>query len=329
MSFVPCSARDTEEAQADLASLCADRPFDPVELFAPNAYYGLARIVKAYAGAPEDRPLKIALPHGVECHTPRVGMNIGRREAVPVVGTYADGYARYYREQGNRAVWPIAHPLLYLQRMLAQRAEPSPERAGTIFFPTHSGLGNSPGELVRSLFDLEGVLARLDALRPVTVCLYWVDLRHGLAEPYERAGMRVVSAGHMADPQFLARFVHLCAAHRYAASNDIGSHCFYAIAAGCEYRHLDAPSTWENSHIDTTDDPLYRETRELVSGLTERPAAEQAGVADRFLGARHLAGPEDVRAMIERAERVDRLGAWPARRRLAAITRPLRARLRP
>src|SRR5690349_4329901 len=84
--FAPCSRDEALAAQQDLDALCADRPFDPVELFRPNAYYGLARILKAYAGVREDRPLKIALPHGVEMDSPTdLDRNVSRREAVPVI----------------------------------------------------------------------------------------------------------------------------------------------------------------------------------------------------------------------------------------------------
>jgi hypothetical protein len=39
----------------------------------------------------------------------------------------------------------------------------------------------------------------------------------------------------MFDPRFLVRLHHLCSMHRYACSNELGSHLFYAVKAGCSY----------------------------------------------------------------------------------------------
>ncbi|MGH8176166.1 MAG: hypothetical protein ACREV5_07905, partial [Steroidobacter sp.] len=65
MRELPTFAHSMAE-QDDLRSLCADRPLETPEIFSPNAYYGMDRVLKTYAGVPLARALKFVLPHGIE-----------------------------------------------------------------------------------------------------------------------------------------------------------------------------------------------------------------------------------------------------------------------
>jgi hypothetical protein len=324
--FEPQSLERTLSDQEDLDVLCARREFTTAELFPPNAYYGNDQVVKAFAGLPADYALKIAIPHAVEAHYPP---NFSRREDVPVAVYFAHGRDVLYRAMGIREVWGMASPYVLAAELCG--AGTLPTRAGTLFFPTHSGAD------VRVRYDVERVADELLALpdehQPVTVCVFWLDYLYGLHRPYEERGLRLVSAGHQADPQFLVRFYQLCKQHRFAMSNDVGTHCFYAIKAGCHYSQLDGPAEWDGLFIQPDDDPVHLGVRALFRQLSERPHTDQLTVVDRYLGTRHMRSRDDLAGMLGEAELLDKVGV--ARLRVAgggrlAVSGPwwLRRRLR-
>lgn len=294
--------------QDRLPEICAPRPIRTGETYEPNGYYGHAAILRSYAGLPSSRNLKLALPHGVESDDYRAAF--GPREPVPVV-TYAKRSRRQVLlDAGVRsAMWPLALPYAYLLRMLPE--ERDVERRGTIFFPHHSGS-------ITVAVGLEEIADSLQALpeeyQPVTACLFFIDIRMGHAEIYERRGIRVVSAGHSLDPLFLARFHHLVARHRYASSDDVGSPVFYAIRSGCRYFHNDLGEPrwrWEDGSAHFPRDasaPAYQRVLAEVRSLADLDHDAQLAYADEHLGTDLVLEPSGLRRLLLAAERADRTG---------------------
>lgn len=298
------------EAQ-DIPAICAERPEQTTEIMPLNAWYGHDQIVKAYANWPPGRPLRILLPHAVEYSgLPTMSR---RRAAVPVVAYYADSTARLHLNLDAHYVWPLAHPFVHL--LALRDLSSAPPRKGTLFFPSHSYISSCGTDWVIRTSDTAALLARLSALpkemKPVTVCSYWLDILLKRHEPYIAAGLRVVSAGHRADPLFLARLLALCATHQFAASNEIGSHTFYAVKAGCRYVHIEATGdlTEVSKPRSTPDlDIVARRAAQFITDLNEDGGAKQLQVADHMLGTHHLLPPRELAAMFRRAERLDRIG---------------------
>lgn len=303
-AFEPITFAEAMADQADLAGLCSDRQLVTNEIIRPNAWYGHDQILKAFAGWDPDRPLKIGIPHGVEYS----GQPMCRkREAVPVFGYYTDEGAARCRQGGARHLWPIATPFWHL---LSLQPPNPPNRAGTLFFPTHSFIAPDGGEFVEGLYDIPAIADRLcdlpDSYRPVTVCMYWLDVTLGKHLGYLERGLRVVSAGHRYDPQFLVRLQHLMSAHQVAMSNAIGSHVFYAIASGCRYEHLEAP--YEFLGYDRRRVDAFERHAEIFKRQLRGGEASQRGLAERMLGARHMRPPAALAKLLGDAERLDRYG---------------------
>jgi hypothetical protein len=189
-------------------------------------------------------------------------------------------------------------------------------------------------------------LLRLPAeYQPVTVCVYWRDFNLGHHRPFEERGMRVVSAGHMFDPDFLFRFYHLCSLHRYASSNALGSHLFYSVKAGCSFFYLEGcehaihaepevlrrDSAGVSPHIDA-------QLKSLFATPRPTPTREQLDAVDYYLSADQLKSPGELRDLLRYADRLDRTfflptgnGRWhrpvvPTRYRRAVTTAFTRAR---
>jgi hypothetical protein len=323
--------------QEDLDVLCRDRSLETHEIIGQNAHYGNDRVIKLYAGLPADEALRVALPHGLElAHDPSDAPYYRTLARLPVVGYYASDAVAHYRELGVRnLLWPMAAPFVYAARLVAHD-HPS-DRRGTIFFPSHSTGEYLPNQDFAELADR--LVALPDAYQPVTVCLYFWDLRSGAREPFAQRGLRVVSAGHVHDPQFLFRLRHLLVDHEHAASNDLGSSCYFAIHAGCRYFHLaDAAAA---ARADGNEDARATTALSVLEQLGNRSPVEQRREADRYLGSTNALQPVALQALLRRAKQLDLWGVCvdrDARPVPITVSRPwrpwfaarwLQARLRP
>jgi hypothetical protein len=300
---------ETLSSQNDLETLCLDRALETNELFTPNDFYGNSLILKAYAGLPFEYALKVIVPHGA---SPADSLWEAERNApLPAILGYWPELQQLYARETDKVVIPSALSFLYLLELL--KAQPQPERRGTIFFPSHST------HHIAVQMDFEALaeeLTRLgDEYQPVTVCIYWRDFNLGHHLPFQERGLRIVSAGHIFDPLFLFRFYHLCSMHRYAASNGLGSQLFYSIKAGCSYFHLDTGeySFAAEDYIlkrDTATIPPAREAtlKSLFSDPRPTMTAEQIAVVDYYLGTDHFKSPRELRRQFLYAEILDKVG---------------------
>jgi hypothetical protein len=316
-----------DEALADqerLDSICADRPLHTAELFKPNAYYGIDRIFKRYAGLPDMYALKAVVPHGIHIGV-RYVWDKERDAPLPVIFCYPSFRQHAYMAQSSKVIIPSASPFLYVMAML--RDQPRPERRGTIFFPVHSM------DTVTVVMDFEQLaerLANLDAeYQPVTVCVYWKDYLLGHHLPFQKRGMRVVSAGHRYDPNFLFRLYHLCSQHRYASGNRVGSHLFLSAAAGCAFFslhmedfHFVGGSEAMRKNMGQSTPEMWAELKHLFE--TPRPAlsAQQRAVVDHYMGAEAFQSPQALRRQLIAAEVLDKLGSVTYRQRVYPVLTP-------
>lgn len=301
---------ETLASQDDLDQLCADRPLQTSEVFAPNAFYGMDAILKMYAGLPPTYALKVLVPHGIVLDEKFV-WRAERKSLLPAVLCYPSYRLPAYASSTEMIVIPAASPFLYLTALLGGQQQP--KRRGTIFFPHHST------HHLAVQMDFEALAEALvhldDQYQPLTVCIYWRDFNLGRHLAFERRGLRVVSAGHMYDPHFLFRFYHLCSMHRYAASNGLGSHIPYCLKSSCCYFHFDPVP-----HARVADEEILR--RDTASGsravrarlesllAIRRPftTAAQIETVDYFLGADQFKSPEGLREQLRWAEGLDRFG---------------------
>lgn len=293
----------------DIDRLCRPRELRTVELFEPNAFYGNDLVLKRYAGLPCDRPLKAVVPHGI-VFDPSYVWEDERRALLPAVFAYSDERALAYARTTSKVVLRCAVPFAYLPRMLGE-VLPG-ERSGTLFFPGHSS------HRLTGHADFAGMadaLTRIESkYQPVTVCIYWRDHELGRHRPFLERGLPVVSAGHMFDPAFLFRLFHLCQRHRYAAGNHVGSSLLYSILAGCNFFLLPGFSVTyagERAHLEEDLSPGGSQVNELASAFgapVDKLSERQASLVLGICGIDHVLDPENLRAVLAMAERLDRLG---------------------
>lgn len=191
-------------------------------------WYGMARVITDLAGLPRGFPLHVMTHHGVvleedtlSCYSdPPHPVLVCRPAFVPLYG--------------NRPDKPvIATGSIQIHYRRQRGITKAADAAGTLAFPHHST------HHLASFFDQDAYADLLAGLpppfQPVTVCLYWKDLLAGGHVPYLKRGLRVVSAGHIFDPNFTANFYAHLRRCRFATGNAVGSQTLYALEMGIPY----------------------------------------------------------------------------------------------
>ncbi|MBD1912361.1 MULTISPECIES: hypothetical protein [unclassified Leptolyngbya] len=307
---------ETLAQQENLESLCQECPEGNVEIFHGNAFYGGDRILKTYANLPPDYALKGVVPHGVYLSD----TFIWHKEIfspLPAAFYFSEHLQKNYennlkKQHVHKRLYPLSSPFLYLLDLY--KNAPKPERDGTLFFLTHST------HHITTAFDPQVVIDKLHALEqryhPVTICLYWRDFQLGCQKPFEAAGFRVVSAGHMYDPLFMARLYHLLSLHRYAAGNDISSHVFYAVKTGCPYLYIDTGNVTRSAAdpkrlaltLATLDEPRIQKIKSLFQEPSDSITPAQLELVDYYLGAQYFQSPEGLKQQFLDLEPLYELG---------------------
>lgn len=307
-----------EQALADqerLARLCAPRVVKHPEIYWPNSNYGCAGILKTYAELPPGAPLWALVPHGVYLNDS--ALFEGEATApVPAVLSFPAYRDEVWANHSDKLVIPSAAPFVYALEIMKSHGWALPsEREGTIVFPMHSTAVTDTNTRWSRLADELAALP--EVYQPVTVCLHWQDLERKRDAEFVRRGMRVVSAGHFTNQEFVYRMVHLMSEHRFAASNGVGSNLFYAVWMGMPYflvgREPGSVLVKGNEHLRgqfaTNSDTTARRTAS-VRALFEPPATtdpvlvptdEQRKMAAEYLGVERFRSPAELRADIEAA----------------------------
>ena len=314
---------------AELRALARDRPLVTSELHPFNAFYGHAAILKAYAGLPPDRPLKVLIEHGFSTHD--AIPELEHRPRLPVYLCQSERRARLADKAGARglAIGPL---ILYADALATPR--PARERTRLLLFPAHSAhFSRVRYDVARFLRSIEEFAAGFDELQ---VCLYWRDVLLGMAEPYEALGLPVVTAGHIFDPSFLCRLRDILAAADAIATNEVGTHIPYAVALGRTAYLVEQETVTENEPWIAPDSlaiyereqgdppPLLREARRVFAEPTRVVTATQREFVERSAGMRLVRTPPELRNLLLDAEATYR-SSTGSLERLEIL---LRARLR-
>jgi len=282
--------------QNDLDALCKDHSQATSERFEPAAWYGNSMALREYASIRE--PLDYVVPHGIALHS-----WIWKNEIDAGLPAYIYQTNRLplYRQRFSKVIHGAA-PFLYA---LALVGDPPTERRGTIFFPAHS---THHARVNMDIDALADKAANLPAeFQPVAVCIYWRGHLLGDDQPYKRSGLRIVSAGHMFDEQFAYRLAYLLQAHKYAASNDIGTQLFFSVAAGCSFFHIPHEFGFSGPREDFVNDAVVSKPPEMMtyfeqlfSERRERMTTEQIGVVDEYISRSQFKAPDALRRELKR-----------------------------
>lgn len=327
----------TPTEERELRRLARARPLVTREIHPFNAFYGHDWILKRYAGQPERSVLKGAIEHGVTLDD--MLPDLDRRLKLPTYLAFGSRRARLVERElpGVEAV-PIGPLIRYAEAL--HPARPGDDGRRLLVFPAHS-IQTGVVE-----FDVDAFLSAVREygaeFDEVVVCLYWKDVLLGRAEAYRKRGLRCVTAGHMYDRQFLFRFLDLLRAATAVATNEVGTHVPYAVLTGkpvwivrqpLDYRFARGTAHDQRAAADllrTRQPELLSTLADLFGRTVREVSAEQRRFVEDLVGVEHLRSPEELRAVLARAE--ERYAAnVPRRRRVAhratALGRAWRGRI--
>lgn len=295
--------REVMEEQKNLDRLCGPKNYRTPELYWPNDNYGHAMTLKLYAGYPHRKPLYALVPHGLYL-TDNVFADEVERVGYRMVLNFPPYRDPLFDRFPDVEVVPCAAPYVYTCELLDWSGVPEPK--GTIAFPVHS---TAMVDVDTDWDTLAGDLSLLPKpFWPVTVCIHWQDYSLGRHIPFLRRGLKVVSAGHLSDPDFLMRLAYLIRRHRFACSNDVSTPGFYAAFSGLPFflvgeRVTSLPKS-EEFRRTLNDASVARidSLRELFSERRTDLTAQQTDMARYMVRVDAMKSPEALLEDLERAE---------------------------
>ena len=198
------------------------------EFYGSVNYYGINKIIKKYAGFPEEIPLPVGIQHGWTIFTSKHDALYNAEENWYWSDEIEQKYQEKFKGLNTRA---IGAPFLYLLKIINYFELPLSQRKGSIVFPSHSSA------LIGMECDFNeyaDVLDRLpDEYKPITVCVYHLDRDKGLDKPFLEKGFEVVVNGtNLYETNFLKNYVLNTQTKKYAFSNQMTSALLFASAMG-------------------------------------------------------------------------------------------------
>lgn len=270
------------------------------EFFREATYYGTGKIMRLYSGFPRVLPLPVSIQHGWAMGTSPVHAIKEAPEnwywSVEAEARYADAYPTI----GTRT---SGAPFLYLLRWLNYQPLPVAEQQGSIVFPSHSAYA------IDMVCDFDQYATALVALpaayHPITVCLYYTDYNRGLAEPFLRQGLPVITNGptHL-DDNFLWNFVRNVHGKRYIFSNQMSSSLLFGATMnltahfwGPEFQAFNPREFWKDRNFNQYHRTWEARFQEVFRFPDPDPVRQKRVVAEELGNARMLS-PRQMRRLL-------------------------------
>ena len=196
------------------------------EFYSGINYYGIGEIIREYAHFPNFLPCPVGIQHGWARTTHSHDANYNCAENWFWTEDLAAKYQDEYKGLSTRAV---GSPFLYLLTNL--NYVEALTKKGSIVFPAHST------KIVGVKCDFNKYAEMLEKLpdeyKPITICMYYLDMEKGSDIPFREKGFEVVKNGDsLYDNDFLRRFVKNVHGKKYAFSNQATSALLFSSTMG-------------------------------------------------------------------------------------------------
>lgn len=273
----------------DYKELAAPIPYYPLEFVKDSNYYGQNFWIKKYAGLEH---VNVSIEHGLYygAYIPYSSYC----KTIKKIVTFSE-VRKHVLEKLNKPVVTIGPYIHYVPYLLSeQEMQAIRKEYGRIllFLPTHTTREGGRG------YDAEANVATLKAFAKehgfdsVFVCMYYYDVLHtDLAEYYEQAGFKVVTAGHRLDLNFLCRLKSIIGLVDYTISNFVGTHVGYCV-------YLKKPH-WIMNPVDFSAMPKdFTEITEAFLSCSEAITEKQYAVVAKYWGFEQVRNPEELRNLL-------------------------------
>lgn len=198
--------------------------------YSESTLYGMNLLIKDYAHFPRFLPLPCHAEHGWVVSGCALPSDLAVNK--PVMLVHSRRRQRIWQRQKTTPALVMGS--LFIHYKNKHRLQKNRSAKGTIVFAGHST------EDIQRVFDIKEYCQQLKKLppkfQPVTVCLFWTDYVKS-AKIYRQSGLKVVTAGrrYKGGLSFVKNFYRILANHKYACSNEIGTHLFYSVDFGLPF----------------------------------------------------------------------------------------------
>lgn len=195
-----------------------------------NAYYGLHKIVKKIEKIPRIKRLEYGIEHGLLAPQDLLWDVLAAHDKVYIFGNARENMLR--KEYPSHQIVTHRNFMAYVRgNYSSARIRRLKKKFGKtlLIIPTHST------HHVADTFDQSVLIKETERIKrdyryeTVMVCMYWKDILLNRHLPYQKAGYKIVTAGHIYDENFLCRLKSILQLSDMIITNDTGSHIGYAI----------------------------------------------------------------------------------------------------
>jgi len=193
-------------------------------LVLPSLLYGRKRALYDIIKIPYWLPLNAYLEHGANPAYSEMRLKLTAKSIYPFFLLNSNEHIRLLKKYTHKKVYSIGDVYARFRRKFITK---NPNSLGTLYFPHHSTrLINVHQDHQRICYELK----RLPKVfKPITICLYWVEVVKGIHKIYEENGFNVITNGHLYDDSFITRFYDNMKNYSYCSSNVTGSYAYYAV----------------------------------------------------------------------------------------------------
>lgn len=276
-------------SESEIKKLCNSRSFKGFKAppFWTAEIYGLGYIIREYGYYPKFLPLCINTDHGPATLDYPIKLELD--SYAPCQFYHSHYLVKKWKKLSKKACYVLYSPFVFFRKK--NNIVALPNAKGTIAFPAHTT------RTVEDKSDVEVYIKQLLDLpkefQPVSVCLYYDDIKKGKHKIFQKYKIPIYTAGFYFDQRFTERFYNILKNFKYATSNVLGSYLYYAVEMGIPF------SIYGNrEEIVNAGDPnlppgkyeLYQSSTRnqkiltLFKGLNTRVSAQQRSIIEEHLG---------------------------------------------
>lgn len=260
-------------------------------MYSGAGFYGIRKVLLAYARLPGFFPLPVAVQHGWQRFATAFETSGYPPEIWVSSQRIASEYEKFYPKNKIRVVGSF---FCYLMELFKKDLPPA-ARKGSICIPPHSSHFVSTEYLIKDFVRTLDDLA--EEYRPVTVMLYYLDMNSSTVEEYEKNGYRVVCNGSLFDENFIKNFVRNVYDKQHCIFSEVGSGVMFSSYLGLNLFHIDI----ESRYINRGENNFTDEMRSRVENFDKKLLVSLNGDAVSLeLGSMHMLTPEELRKALIR-----------------------------
>lgn len=210
----------------ELMALAIDESKKPPFTNKGAEMYGSGAIWREYGYYPKWLPLWIEAPHSTTQYLFLADKDIHTFFKNAFV--YTERHKNIYDQISRSSCYHTPSPFVLYKQLWNIRQDP--DCKGTVVFFGHSV------KTADSLVDFDRYLEELgdlpEEMKPITICLHYLDIKNYTHERLLARGINCVTAGNAFHNDFIPRFYEIIRHHKYAAGNSWTSALLYCADLG-------------------------------------------------------------------------------------------------